>query len=182
KLLSRIAGGSDEAAVACIHHVEAPHEGGRPLRRRLQQVAQRRNGAVVEVWPIEPQSTQRLRDVAWGFAEGFETPITTYAEIVVGGARKVGPRMRPVDVGADLGDRDHGERALAVGGLTLGAVGRKDDLATFDGRGVRPVRRWWWRQRAQEAVDALHCREAELARDGAVTECRADHHLSHRVV
>src|SRR5262249_60898732 len=55
-LLSRIAGGSDEAAVARVHHVEAPHEGGRPLRRRLQQVAQRRNGAVVEVWPIEPQS------------------------------------------------------------------------------------------------------------------------------
>src|SRR5215813_224206 len=55
-LLARIAGGSDEAAVARVHHVEAPHEGGRPLRRRLQQVAQRRNGAVVEVWPIEPQS------------------------------------------------------------------------------------------------------------------------------
>src|SRR6516164_8334471 len=66
-LLSRIAGGSNEAAVACI-----------------QQVAQRRNGAVVEVWPIEPQSAQRLRDVAWDFAEGFEAPIAAFAEIVVG--------------------------------------------------------------------------------------------------
>src|SRR5262249_17281224 len=55
-LLSRIAGGRDETAVARVHHIEPAHEGSRPLRRRLQQVAQRRNGAVVEVWPIEPQS------------------------------------------------------------------------------------------------------------------------------
>src|SRR5215471_3490490 len=181
-LLSRIAGGRDETAVACVYDIETPHEGGWPLRRRLQQVAQRRNGAIVEVWPIEPQSAQRLRDVAWDLAEGFETPIAAFAEIVIGVAGKLGPHMRPVDVGADLGDRNHGERALAVGGVTLGAVGRKYDLATFEGRSVRPVRRWWWRQRAQEAVDTLHCGEAELARNGAVTECRADHHLSHRVV
>src|SRR5262249_7139108 len=72
-LLSRIAGGSDEAAVACVHHVEAAYEGSRPLCRRLQEIAQRRNGAVVEVWPVEPQSAQRLRDVAGDLAEGFET-------------------------------------------------------------------------------------------------------------
>src|SRR5258707_13357421 len=58
-LLSRIAGGSDETADACVHYVETHQEGGRPLRRRLQQVAQRRDGAVVEGWPIEPQSAQR---------------------------------------------------------------------------------------------------------------------------
>src|SRR5262249_16718444 len=126
-LLSRIAGGSDEAAVARVDDIETPHEGGRPLRRRLQpgpprrdggvwelgrrleEVAQRRNGAVVEVWPVEPQSAQRLRDVAWDLAEGFETPIAAFAEIVIGIAGKLGPHMRPVDVGAHFGDRDHGE-------------------------------------------------------------------------
>src|SRR5262249_56503275 len=118
----------------------------------------------------------------WDCGEGCETPIAAFEEIVVGIAGKLGPHMRPVDVGADLGDRDHGERALAVGSVTLGAVGHKYNLATFDGRSVGPVRRRWWRQRAQEAVDALHCAEAELARDGAVTEGRADHHLSHPLV
>src|SRR5215813_6111867 len=141
RLLSRIAGGSDEAAVACVHHVEAAYEGGRPLRRRLQQVAQRRNGAVVEVWPIEPQSAQRLRDVAWNLAEGSKTPIAAFAEIVIGVASELSPHMRPVDVGADLGDRNHGERALAVRSVTLGTVGRKYHLATFDSRSVGPVRR-----------------------------------------
>src|SRR5262249_54220958 len=149
RLLSRIAGGSDEAAVARVHQVEAPHEGGRPLRRRLQEVAQRRNGAVVEVWPIGPKSAQRLRDLAWALAEGFEYATAPFAEIVIGFAGKLGPHMRPVDVGADLGDRDHGERALAVRSVTLGAVGRKYDLATFDRRSVGPVRRRRWRQRAQ---------------------------------
>src|SRR5262249_16103009 len=143
-LLSGIAGGSDEAAVARVHHVEAPHEGGRPLRRRLQEVAQRRNGAVVEGWPVEPQSPQPLPDVARDLAEGFETPIAASAEIVIVVAGKHGPHMRPIDLGADLGDRDHGERALAVRSVTLGAVGRKYHLATFDGRSVGPVRRRWW--------------------------------------
>src|SRR5262249_28088155 len=107
---------------------------------------------------------------------------TAFAEIVIGVAGKLGPHMRPVNVGADLGDRDHGERALAVRSVTLGAVGRKYHLATFDGRSGGSVRRRRWRQSAQEAVDAYHYREAEFARDGAVTEGRADHHLSHRVV
>src|SRR5215471_20373512 len=57
RLVSRIAGGSDEAAVARIHDVEAAYEGSRPLRRRLQQVAQGRNRAVMEIRPIEPQSS-----------------------------------------------------------------------------------------------------------------------------
>src|SRR6516164_4767259 len=139
-LLSRIAGGRDETAVACVYDIQTPHEGGRPLRWRLQQVVQRRNGAVVEVWPVEPQSAQRLRDVARDLAEGFETPIAAFAEIVIGGASKLSPHMRPVDVGSDLGDRNRGERALAVRSVTLGAVGRKYHLATFDGRTVGPMR------------------------------------------
>src|SRR5262249_61025680 len=53
-LLSRIAGRRDETAVACVYDIETPHEGGWPLRRRLQHIAQRRNGAVVAGGPLQP--------------------------------------------------------------------------------------------------------------------------------
>src|SRR5262249_52265468 len=175
RLLSRIAGGGDEAAVARVHDVEAAYEGSRPFCRRLPKIAQGRNRAVVEIRSIEPQSAQRLRDVAWDLAEGSETPVAAFAEVVICIARKLGPHMRPVDVGADLRDRNDGERALAVGSVTLGAVDRKYELATFDGRSVGPVRRRRRRQRAQEAVDTLHCRGVGFARGSAVTHSRADH-------
>src|SRR5262249_55950764 len=102
RLLSRIAGGGGEAAVARGHDVAAVYEGSRLLCRRLQEIAQGRNRAVVEIRSIEPQSAQRLRDVAWDLAEGSETPVAAFAEVVICIARKLGPHMRPVDVGADL--------------------------------------------------------------------------------
>src|SRR3954470_21107034 len=52
RVLTWIAGRSDEAPITPVHHVEAAHECGRPLWRRLQKVAQTRNGAVVEIWPV----------------------------------------------------------------------------------------------------------------------------------
>src|SRR5262249_40757069 len=110
------------------------------------------------------------------------TPIAALAEIVVGIAGELGPHVRPVDVGANLRERNNAEGARTAGSMTLGAVGREYSLAALDGRRIGPVRRGWWRQRAQEALDALHRRQAEFTRDSAVTERRTDHHLPHRIV
>jgi hypothetical protein len=66
--------------------------------------------------------------------------------------------------------------------VALRAVRREHGLAAFHGHSVGLVRRWWRRQGAQEALDALHRRQFELARDGAVPEGRTDYHLSHRIV
>ena len=54
RLLARIASRGDETAVTCIQHIEAANERGRPLRRRLEKVAQGRNRAVVKIGPVEP--------------------------------------------------------------------------------------------------------------------------------
>src|SRR5262249_723188 len=91
--LARITSRGEETAVTCIHHIEAANECGRPLRRRLEEVAQGRNRAVVKIGPVEPQAGGRFGDIAWGFVERLETPIAAFAEIVVGVAGELGPHV-----------------------------------------------------------------------------------------
>src|SRR2546429_48949 len=82
-----------------------------------------------------------VADIARVCAERLETPIAALAEIVVGIAGELCPHVRPVDVGANLGERDNAEGARTVGSMTRGAVGREYDLAALDGRRVGLVRR-----------------------------------------
>ena len=94
----------------------------------------------MEIWPVEPQAVERLCDVAGVLVEGFESPIAAFAVIVAGVARGLGPHLATGGRPCRPPKRNHGERALAAGGMAFTAIDREHNLAALDGCGVGPVR------------------------------------------
>ena len=96
----RLAGTFDTKPTFClIEHVVAAIEHRRPAFGRLEQIAQRRHRAVVQIRPAQPDAVERLVGVAVGLAEVRES-----VRRVADRARTDSPRTLPCT------NRDDGDR------------------------------------------------------------------------
>src|SRR5207237_322076 len=118
-----------EADVYRIEHIEAAIERSRALRHRLEQVAQRRHGAVVQIRGAHPHTIERRRTVAGLFhhvlaldAHFFDTPICF-------GGGGLNPGVHPLTVSADFVNRNRLVRVRPAHLVTFGAVAGVDELA-----------------------------------------------------
>ena len=118
----------DETHAGLVEHVVASVEHRRPLRRGLEQVAQRRHRAVVQVGGAQPDAVERHVGVAEGLPEVLEAMRIAGVERGLVHRQVVGVGVEPRAVGGDLGNRCHMADPLAGKVLAAGASGRRRSI------------------------------------------------------
>src|SRR6185295_15720572 len=162
--LAGIATRRNEAAVLAVDEVETAHERGGPLGLRVEQIAQRRNRAIVHVRGAQPQPVERHVGVAVRLLEVRELILRAGEQLVdLTLAERIGVGIQPSRIGAEVGVGQHLAEvcafelvaAVVAVAVTEGAIAHEDRLAASDRGRIGLVRAWRGRQIEQPFGDAL---------------------------
>ena len=190
--LMRLAGRSDltrggfgEANFYWIEDVVAAVESNRSFVRRIEQIAQCGDGAVVQIRGAQPDAVERRGNVTVGVELGhgraLDAHLFHFSICFFSG--DFCPGFRALGVRADFGQRDHFVGALAARFVAGGAIAQVDLFPGFGARRidrVRVVKRpGGWGKIAEVTIDIGHAAEEPRARGRAEAERGVDQNGAH---